>query len=598
MSQFIEDYALIGDCHTAALVGRNGSIDWLCLPRFDSPACFAALLGTEDNGRWQIAPRGNIRNVQRKYRPGTLILETDFETDDGAATLIDFMPPRTTHPVLIRIVKGRQGKVPMATQLTIRFDYGSNVPWVQRTLMGLKAIAGPDALYLDTDVELHGENLHTVGDFEISVGQTKCFALQWQPSHSERRESPDTDCTCDATQRFWEQWSARCSYQGPHQELVLRSLITLKALTYAPTGGMAAAPTTSLPEFIGGVRNWDYRFCWVRDATFSLYALMLGGFKAEAIAWQEWLLRAVAGSPSEMNIVYGLSGERRLTEMELPHLSGYENSKPVRIGNAAWNQFQLDVFGEMCDTLHAARRFGVQFQDEQYVWAVECKLAEYLETHWRDPDEGIWEVRGPRRHFVHSKVMAWVAFDRMIKTIEQFKTDGLIDRWQNIREEIHREVCQRGFDQKQNSFVQSYDSDELDASLLMLPLVGFLPPGDSRVQGTLAAVQSQLGVDGFVARYRVDSTLGKLPPGQGVFLPCSFWMADNLAVMGRRDEVQQLFERLAGLANDVGLLSEEYDPQAKRFLGNFPQALTHVALVNSAFNLWHPSKPAEHRQKA
>jgi GH15 family glucan-1,4-alpha-glucosidase len=593
MALRIEDYALIGDCHTAALVGRDGSIDWLCLPRFDSGACFAALLGTQEHGRWLIAPSARIRSTKRRYRHGTLILETDFETDEGRVTLIDFMQPRAKEPDLVRIVQGRRGEVKMRTELIIRFDYGSIVPWVRRTPTGLLAIAGPDALYLDTEVQLHGEDLTTVGDFTIAAGEQKCFVLQWHPSHEERTKSPVAFCSVDDTEKWWHDWSGRCCYRGPHEQLVQRSLITLKALIYAPTGGIAAAPTTSLPEFIGGVRNWDYRFCWIRDATFTLYSLMLAGFTEEAVAWRNWLLRAVAGSPSQLNIMYGIAGERRLTELELDWLPGYENSKPVRIGNAAWSQFQLDVFGEVCDSLFVASRLGVPRDDN--VWRVQSNLAEYLETHWRDPDEGIWEVRGPRRHFVHSKVMAWVAFDRMVKSVERFGLRGPIERWRAIRDEIHREVCQRGYDAKRNTFVQAYGSDELDASLLMIPLVGFLPPEDSRVQGTIASIQRELTYEGFVARYRLNSTMGGLPPGQGVFLPCSFWLADNLIAAGSRDEAEALFERLAALANDVGLFSEEFDPHGRRMLGNFPQAFTHVAFVNTAFNLWHAKRPAEHR---
>jgi GH15 family glucan-1,4-alpha-glucosidase len=595
MTQRIEDYALIGDCHTAALVGRDGSIDWLCLPRFDAGACFAALVGTRDNGRWKIAPRGEVRKIERRYRPNTLILETNFETDEGAVTLIDFMPERTNEPNLVRIVKGMSGKVAMQTEITIRFDYGSIVPWVRRTDTGIEAIAGPDSVYFDTNVPLHGENMHTVGEFTVSAGEQRCFGMAWHPSNEERGKPCDAPCRCDDTQRWWEEWAGRCSYEGPHRDLVVRSLITLKALTYAPTGGIVAAPTTSLPEFIGGVRNWDYRFCWLRDATFTLYALMEGGYTEEASAWCDWLLRAVAGSPAQLNILYGLAGERRLTELELKWLAGYENSAPVRIGNAAWNQFQLDVFGEVCDVLHVARRLGISQNDK--VWRVQLKLGGYLETHWHDPDEGIWETRGPRQHFVHSKMMAWVALDRLVKTIERFQTEGPLEKWRSVRGEIHREVCDRGYDARRKSFMQAYGSQELDASLLMMPLVGFLPPKDPRVVGTIEAIQRELTFDGLVARYRLNSTLGNLPPGQGVFLPCSFWLVDALASIGRQDEALHLFERLAGLANDVGLLAEEYDPAAKRFLGNFPQAFTHVALVNSAFNLWKQTGPAEHRQQ-
>ena len=595
MALHIEDYALIGDCHTAALVGRDGSIDWLCLPRFDAPACFAALVGTPENGRWQIAPRGNLRGTKRRYRPGTLILETDFETDEGSCTLVDFMLPREREPNLVRMVEGRRGHVAMQTVLTFRFDYGSIVPWVRSTSTGLQAVAGPDAVYVDSLVKLHGENLHTVGEFEIAAGERKCFVMSWHPSNEDRAAASDPVCSCEQTQRWWQEWASRFPYEGPHRDLVLRSLITLKALTYAPTGGIVAAPTTSLPEFIGGVRNWDYRFCWLRDATFTLYALMLGGFTEESAAWRDWLLRAVAGSPSQLNILYGLAGERRLTEIELPWLAGYENSKPVRTGNAAWSQFQLDVFGEICDALHVARRMQVPLDEN--VWAVQQKLGKYLEEHWHDPDEGIWEVRGPPRHFVHSKVMAWVAFDRLVKTVERFGMEGPADRWRTVRDEIHREVCERGFDARRNTFVQSYDSDELDANLLMLSLVGFLPSNDPRLAGTVAAIQRELMWEGFVARYRTHHDVDGLPPGEGVFLPCTFWLADNLLALGRREEAQQLFERLAGLANDVGLFSEEYDPRAQRFLGNFPQAFTHVALVNSAFNLWHPDSPVRHRKQ-
>jgi len=592
----IEDYALIGDCHTAALVGRDGSIDWLCLPRFDAPACFASLLGNPDNGRWLIAPKNADSRSRRQYRPDTLVLETEFESTEGRVAVIDFMPPRARQPVLVRIVEGRGGEMAMRTELVIRFDYGSIVPWVRSTRTGLQAIAGPDAVYVDSPVRLRGENLTTVGDFTVKEGERKCFVLLWNPSNELRDDPPEANCKCDDTQAWWEEWSGRCTYDGPHRDLVLRSLITLKALTFAPTGGMVAAPTTSLPEFIGSVRNWDYRFCWIRDATFTLYSLMLGGFTEEAVAWRDWLLRAVAGSPWQLNIMYGLAGERRLTEIELPWLEGYEKSKPVRVGNAAWSQFQLDEFGEVCDALHVAGRLKIPLGED--VWAIERKLGEYLEQHWRDPDEGIWETRGPRQHFVHSKMMAWVAFDRMVKAVERSRLEGPLERWRGVRDEIHRDVCQNGYNAKRNTFVQAYDSEELDASLLMMPLVGFLPASDDRVRGTVAAIERELTVDGYVARYRIDSTLGHLPPGQGVFLPCSFWLVDNLVAAGRRAEAETMFERLVALGNDVGLLSEEYDPGAKRFLGNFPQAFTHVALVNSAFNLWKPGGPAQHRQEA
>jgi GH15 family glucan-1,4-alpha-glucosidase len=595
MALRIEDYALIGDCHTAALVGRDGSIDWACLPRFDSGACFAALLGTPDHGRWQIVPTSPVRQVRRRYRPGTLILETEFETEDGTATLIDFMPPRSQEPDIIRLVVGQTGCVKFHTELIIRFDYGSIVPWVRRTETGLHAIGGPDSVYLDTDVELHGRDMRTVGDFEVAAGEERRFVLMWHPSHERRAGQVNAEDMLDTTEQWWHDWSKDCRYAGPHKELVLRSLITLKALTYHPTGGIVAAPTTSLPEQIGGPRNWDYRFCWLRDATFTLYALLLGGFTSEAAAWREWLLRAIAGSPSQLNIMYGLCGERRLTEVELPWLPGYENALPVRVGNAAYKQFQLDVFGEVCDALHQARRLGLKL--EKNVWAMELELARYLQEHWRDPDEGIWEIRGPRQHFVHSKVMAWVAFDRLIHTVEQLGAKGPVDSWRKARDEIHREVCERGFDAEKNSFVQHYGTKELDASLLMIPLVGFLPESDPRVVGTVEAIERELLVDGFVLRYRTESQIDGLPPGEGAFLPCSFWLVDNLVAIGRRDDGEKLFERLVGLANDLGLLSEEYDPHDKRLLGNFPQAFTHVALVNSAFNLWESRGPTKHRQK-
>jgi len=583
MTSRIEDYALIGDCHTAALVAKDGSIDWLCLPRFDSGACFAALLGTPDNGRWQIAPTSDVRKVTRRYREGTLVLETDFETDEGAATIVDCMPPRTEAPDLVRIVVGRRGSVSMRMQLVIRFDYGSIVPWVRRSEKGIRAIAGPDLLELCTPLPLHGENLTTVAEFTVSAGERIPLVLSWQPSHEPPHCPGDAETILRESEEWWRQWSNRSTYDGPYREQVLRSLITLKALTYAPTGGVVASPTTSLPEQIGGMRNWDYRYCWVRDATFTLYALMMCGQKEEALAWREWLLRAVAGDPSQINIMYGLAGERRLTEFELPWLAGYEGSTPVRVGNAAHKQLQLDIFGEIMDALHVARKNGLECDDN--AWRLEETLMEHLEKIWRDPDEGIWEVRGPRRDFTHSKVMAWVAADRTVKAIERFGLPGDAARWRKMRDEIHTDVCQRGFSPKLNGFVQYYGCEETDASLLMLPLIGFLRPDDPRLRGTVELIERTLLRDGFVDRYRTHEHVDGLPPGEGSFLPCSFWLADNYCLLGRRDEARRLFERLLSIANDVGLLSEEYSPTSQRLLGNFPQAFTHVALVNTALNL-------------
>lgn len=591
----IEDYALIGDCQAAGLVGRNGSIDWLCLPRFDSAACFAALLGLEENGHWQIAPAGDVKRTTRSYRGDTLVLETRFETDTGIVKLIDCMPPRDEAPDVVRLVVGESGRVPMKMRLRMRFDYGSIVPWVRRTQRGLRAVAGPDTLTLDTPVAIHGEDLSTVADFEVSAGEQAPFILTWHASHLSDPAPVDALQAIAQTEQWWQKWSSRCTYNGPWREPVLRSLITLKALTYAPTGGIVAAATASLPEQIGGVRNWDYRFCWVRDATFTLYALMGCGYTEEALAWRQWLLRAVAGTPSQMNIMYGLAGERRLTELELPWLPGYEGSAPVRIGNAAHKQFQLDVFGELMDTLHLARRTLGDEEDD--AWRVQRLLAEYLETAWREPDEGIWEVRGPRRHFTHSKVMAWVAMDRLVKGVEKFGLQGPVEKWRGTRDAIHREVCQQGFDERQNSFVQYYGSEDLDASLLMIPLVGFLPPDDPRVRGTVAAIEQRLRSDGLVARYPPRQHVDGLPPGEGAFLPCSFWLADNFVLQGRHDEAANLFQRLLSLRNDVGLLSEEYDPKAKRQLGNFPQAFSHIGLVNTARNLVESACPAADRKQ-
>lgn len=583
MASRIEDYGLIGDCQTAALVARDGSIDWLCLPHFDSPACFAALLGAPEHGRWQIAPPGACTGVSRRYRDGTLVLETEFETDAGAFALIDFMPLRDDVPDLVRLVEGRRGRVAVRMELIIRFDYGSIVPWVRRTPDGLTATAGPDKLRLYTPVPLRGEDFRTTADFHVTAGQRVPFVLTWFRSHRPDTARLDPELALEETERWWRTWSDRCTYRGEWEEAVRRSLITLKALTFAPTGGIVAAPTTSLPEQVGGVRNWDYRFCWLRDATFTLLALMEAGYRDEANAWREWLLRAAAGKPSQMNILYGLGGERRLTEIELAWLPGYEQSRPVRIGNAAWSQYQLDVYGEVMDTIHQCLRAGMGPGADG--WRIERGLLEFLESRWKEPDEGIWEVRGPRRHFTHSKMMAWVAFDRAVRAVERFGLDGPVDRWRALREEVHAQVCHEGFDGEREAFVQSYGSKRLDASLLMMPLVGFLPATDARVRGTVEAVERELTTDGFVARYAPDPEVDGLPGGEGAFLPCSFWLADNLALLGRHDDARRLFDRLLSIRNDLGLLSEEYDPGLRRLVGNFPQAFSHIGLINTAFNL-------------
>ncbi|MEO6408358.1 MAG: glycoside hydrolase family 15 protein [Burkholderiaceae bacterium] len=576
----IEDYALIGDCHAAALVGRDGSIDWLCLPRFDSGACFAALLGGPEHGRWLLAPDGAVREVSRRYRDGTLILETDFETDDGAVRVIDCLPLSNERWDVLRIVEGLRGSVRMRSELVIRFDYGSIVPWVRRVDGVVQATAGPDTLELHTPVRTHGERMKTIAEFEIGAGERIPSVLNYRPSHEAAQPAIDAEQTLRDCETRWREWSQRCSVTGRWRDAVQRSLITLKALTYMPTGGLVAAPTTSLPEQAGGVRNWDYRFCWLRDATFALNALLLTGYTEEALAWREWLLRAVAGSPADLHILYSVTGERRLDEVELGWLPGYEGASPVRIGNAAATQFQLDVYGEVMDTLHLARAAGLPAAP--HAWSIQRVLLDFLDAHWRDPDEGLWEVRGPRRHFTHSKVMAWVAFDRAVKDAQQYGLDGPIDAWRATRDAIHAQVCDQGFDAQRNSFVQSYGASELDASLLLIPTVGFLPPDDARVRGTIDAIERELIVDGLVLRYATATGVDNLPPGEATFLPCSFWLADALAMTGRRDEAEALFERLLALCNDVGLLSEEFDPRSGRMMGNFPQALTHMALVNTA----------------
>jgi len=594
MSRKIEDYALIGDCETAALVARDGSIDWLCWPRFDGGACFAALLGGPEHGRWLVAPADAEADITRRYRDDTLILETDFATGGGAVTLVDFMPPRGKASDVVRLVIGKRGRVVMRTELVLRFDYGALVPWVTRMDDGtLRAIAGPDMVVLRTTAPLQGEELKTIGDFVVSEGQIVSFVLTYSASHLPPPEPVDAQAALADTEAFWREWSSRCVDVGEWTPAVRRSLITLKALTYRPTGGIVAAPTTSLPEQLGGSRNWDYRYCWLRDATLTLLALMNGGYYEDAQAWTEWLLRATAGSPPQMQIMYGLAGERRLTEWEVPWLPGYEGAKPVRIGNAAAEQLQLDVFGEVMDALYHARVGGLVGSEAG--WALQLALIGHLETIWQLPDEGIWEVRGGRQPFTYSKVMAWVAFDRAIKCCEQFGLDGPVDRWRALRAKIHEEVCRNAFNSKVGAFVQSYGSSLLDASVLLLPLVGFLSPTDPRVRSTVAAIERRLTEDGFVLRYDPQARRDGLPEGEGAFLACSFWLADNLILLGRRRAARLLFERLLALRNEVGLLSEEYDPRAKRLVGNFPQAFSHIALIATACNLAHRLKPAKQR---
>ena len=586
----IEEYALIGDCHTAALVGRDGSIDWLCLPRFDSGACFAALLGAPEHGRWLIAPKAEIRSTRRQYRDGTLILETEFETDEGVVRIVDCMPVSDERWDVLRIVQGVSGRVAMSMELIIRFDYGSIVPWVQQVDDLLLATAGPHTLELRTKVPVHGENMKTVAEFYVSEGECVPFSLNYRPSYEATQQVVDPEQALKATERGWREWSERCTYEGRWHDEVVRSLITLKALIYEPTGGIIAAPTTSLPEQLGGVRNWDYRYCWLRDATFTLNALLLAGYHEEAIAWREWLLRAAAGSPEDLQILYSVTGERRLDEAELDWLPGYGNASPVRIGNAASRQFQLDVYGEVMDTLHLARSVGME--SDLAAWGIQVSLLHFLELNWYLPDEGIWEIRGPRLHFTHSKVMAWVAFDRAIKDVEVFGLEGPVARWREVRDTIHAQVCAEGYDAQNNTFVQSYGSSNLDASLLLMVQVGFLPCDDPRVRGTVEAIERSLLVDGLVLRYSTGTNVDALPPGEGVFLPCSFWLADCLVLMGRREEGEALFERLLALRNDVGLLSEEYDVHGQHMLGNFPQALTHMALINTARLLSIPVQQA------
>ncbi|MFJ2398926.1 glycoside hydrolase family 15 protein [Streptomyces sp. NPDC087843] len=585
----IEDYALIGDEQTAALVGRDGSIDWLCVPRFDSAACFAAMLGDENNGNWRIAPKGKGPCTRREYRRDSLVLDSEWETDDGAVRVTDFMPQRDKAPDLIRIVEGLSGRVTVQSTLRLRFDYGSVVPWMRKSDGHRVAVAGPDSVWLRSEPEVRtwGKDFRTLSEFTVEAGEKVAFVLTWHPSHWPRPPLIDPFEALRSSVSDWQEWAARCRYQGPYRDIVVRSLITLKALTYAPTGGIVAAPTTSLPEELGGVRNWDYRYCWLRDSTLTLGALLAAGYHEEAEAWRDWLLRAVAGDPADLQIMYGLSGERRLPEFELPWLRGFAGSYPVRIGNEAVKQLQLDVYGEVIDSLELARRSGLP--SKPHMWRLQCALMDFLRTAWRQPDEGIWEVRGPRRHFVYSKVMAWVAADRAVRSLEADPgLAGDLDGWREMRDEVHKEVCERGFDAERNTFTQSYGSRELDASLLLIPRTGFLPPDDPRVVGTIDAVRAELERDGFLLRrYSEEGTdVDGLPGGEGAFLVCSFWLADALQMTGRTQEAHDLFERLIGLANDVGLLAEEYDPVGRRQLGNFPQAFSHLGLVGTAFNLF------------
>ncbi len=592
----IEDYALVGDTQTAALVGRDGSIDWLCAPRFDSGACFAALLGAPEHGRWLLAPRGaDPARTRRAYRDGTLVLETTFATPDGRVRVIDCMPPRDRVPDVVRIVEGLEGEVPMQLELVVRFDYGSILPWVTRAEDGrLRFVGGGDALVFQSDVTTEGRGMTTAADFTVRPGQRVAFTLSWHASHERPPEPRDAVAAVRDTEAWWRDWSRCCKHSGPYHEEVCASLRVLKALTYAPAGGIVAAPTTSLPERLGGARNWDYRFCWLRDATFVLYAFTLAGYEGEAKAWRDWLLRAVAGDPAKLQIMYGLAGERRLNEAEIPWLPGYCGARPVRIGNAAVDQLQLDVYGEVTDAFYQTWRTGLAL--DQPSWNVQRAILDFLEGAWKEPDEGLWEVRGARQKFTHSKVMAWVAFDRAVKTVEQKGVPGPVDRWRKLRDEIHADVCAHGYDANKRAFTQAYGSEHLDASLLLLPQVGFLPATDERVVGTVAAIERELMCEGFVQRYPTRGQDG-LPPGEGVFLACSFWLADCYALMHRKQEAEALYRRLLALRNDVGLLAEEYDPANGRQLGNFPQAFSHVGLVNTAYNLTPAhTQPAVHRR--
>jgi GH15 family glucan-1,4-alpha-glucosidase len=596
MALLIEDYALLGDTQSAALVGRDGSIDWLCLPRFDSGAVFAALLGTEQHGRWLIAPVGEVTAVRRRYRGESLVLETEFDTAEGTVRLLDFMPPRGEAPDVVRIAEGVSGRVQMRMELRLRFDYGRVVPWVRREEGAIVAVAGPDSCWLRTPVETHGEDLATVAEFLLEPGDRMPFVLTWRESHQPAPEPVHPDRALRETEHYWQQWLEQCTYDGKWRDAVVRSLITLKALTYAPTGGIVAAPTTSLPEQLGGVRNWDYRFCWLRDATMTLQALMYAGFEVEARDWRRWLLRAIAGDPVELQIMYGVAGERRLPEYRADWLPGYDGN-PVRIGNEAVDQFQLDVYGEVMDALFQARTTG--FGAGASTWALQRSLMRVVEERWNAPDEGIWEVRGGSRHFTHSKLMAWVAADRAVRSVERFGVEGPVEEWRRLREEIRADILRNGYDADRKTFTQYYGSSELDAALLMIPMVGFLPADDERVVGTVAAIERDLLVDGFVQRYTQDETsrTDGLPPGEGAFLACTFWLADNYSLMGRHEEAVEVFERLLALSNDVGLLAEEYDPAARRLVGNFPQAFSHVPLINTARNLSLAGGPSHARKR-
>ena len=593
MPSAIEDYALIGDCETAALVAKDGSIDWLCLPRFDSPACFAALLDTPESGRWQIAPTAKWR-VSRRYLPHTLILETAFHANGGVVTVTDFMPRRARHPKIVRIVKGKRGTVRMQMDLVMRFDFGLTVPWVTRRRDGtLVAISGPNRLVLATSVPLRGEGLHTIADFDVRAGQTFCFELTYGDSVAALPAKGDPKSSLKTTETWWRNWISRCKYKGPFADDLERSLIVLKALIYDPTGGIIAAPTTSLPEQLGASLNWDYRYCWLRDATFTILGLIHAGFHDEATAFRKWLMRSVAGSPEQIQVLYGATGERLLREWEVPWLKGYRDAAPVRVGNAASEQLQLDLYGELSDVLYQARLASKRDGDD---FEVECALLEHLCKVWREPDHGIWEVRGKKRHYTHSKVMTWVAFDRTIRSVERFKLKApSLGHWRRVREQIHGDICARGFDERLGSFVQYYGSEEVDASLLLLPLVGFLPPTDPRITGTIKRIEKVLLRQGFVMRYRLNKPGGHSINREGTFLPCSFWLADYYELIGRQDVARQFLKRLLAAQNDVGLFSEEYDPRSSRFLGNFPQALTHVALVNTIINLHTQHGPARQR---
>ncbi|WP_315725472.1 MULTISPECIES: glycoside hydrolase family 15 protein [unclassified Bradyrhizobium] len=603
MSCRIEDYALIGDCETAALVSRNGSIDWLCWPAFDSDACFAALLGDHNHGRWLIAPQGKVTASSRRYRGDSLILETRFETAAGTVELVDFMPPRGSASDIVRLVRGISGKVALRMDLIIRFGFGVEIPWVRRSedRTALLAVCGPDMTVLHTPVETRGENMTTVAEFEVAAGETVPFVLTYGPSHLAPPKAIDPEQALRDTEAFWQDWSHRCTYRGDHRDLVMRSLITLKALTYGPTGGIVAAPTTSLPEKLGGWRNWDYRFCWLRDATFTLLALMNSGYTEEALAWHNWLLRAAAGAPAHMQIMYGIMGQRRLTEWEAEWLPGYEGAQPVRIGNAAHAQLQLDVYGELIDAFHQARMSRLKLDDG--TWGLECAVLDHLTDVWDQPDHGIWERRGDGRHYVFSKVMTWVAFDRAIKSAERFHLKGPLERWRRLRETIHRDVCEKGFDSGLGSFVESYGSRLLDASLLLLPAVGFLPCSDARIRGTIAAVERHLLRDGFVLRHDPrEMSSEEQQPIEGAFLACTLWLADAHVLTGELAKAEILFQRVVDIANDVGLIAEEYDIEARRQTGNFPQALTHIALINTAQNLSGAKrasdKPAKQRSES